>query len=143
MDTITINQKEILLSILEADKHEISFQDEVYGTKKVIECEEILIRPKSKLIRVKWAAYDETENGIRINRQELAPVITTPEDFDFFVSLFGSPIKKFSLNGLFRQVMVRFDLASYSAFDLEGNLITKQPVEFPKEIIEDEPNNEE
>lgn len=133
METITIDQKQIILNILESEKHEISFEDEVYGTKKVIECEEIIIRPKSKLIRVKWAAYDETPNGMRINRQELAPVISTPEDFDFFVQLFGSPIKKFSLNGLFRQVMARFDLASYAVYDLEGNLIESQPVEFPEE----------
>ncbi len=139
MDTITINQKELLLNIITAEKHEISFADAVYGTKKVIECEEVLIRPKSKLIRVKWAAYDETENGIRINRQELAPVITTHEDFDFFVQLFGSPIKKFSINGLFRQVMARFELASYAVFDLEGNLIEAQPVPFPE--LEDLPNS--
>ncbi|WP_262481083.1 hypothetical protein [Algoriphagus faecimaris] len=34
-------------------------------------------RPKSKLIRVKWAAYDQTSNGLPINRQELVPVITS------------------------------------------------------------------
>ncbi len=132
MQTISINQKDLLLDILEAEKHEISFEDEVYGTKKVIECEEILIRPKSKLIRVKWAAYDETVNGLRINRQELAPVISTVEDFDFFVQLFGTPIKKFSLNGLFRQVMARFDLESYAIYDALGNLIENQPVAFPE-----------
>lgn len=132
METISINQKELFLNVLEAEKHEISFEDEVYGTKKVIECDEILIRPKSKLIRVKWAAFDETPNGMRINRQELAPVISTPEDFEFFVQLFGSPIKKFSLNGLFRQVMSRFDLASYRIFDDAGDLIESQPVEFPE-----------
>ncbi|WBL42402.1 hypothetical protein PBT90_20380 [Algoriphagus halophytocola] len=132
MNNITINQKELLLNILDADKHEVSFQDEVYGTKKVIECEEIMIRPKSKLIRVKWAAYDETENGMRINRKELAPVISTAEDFDFFVQLFGAPIKKYSLNGLFRYCMERFDLASYAVYDQAGELITEQPVAFPE-----------
>ena len=131
METITLIEKQILLNILTAEKHEISFEDEVYGTKKVIECEEILIRPKSKLIRVKWAAYDETPNGMRINRQELAPVISSVEDFDFFVQLFGTPIKKFSVNGLFQQVMSRFDLASYAIYDEEGELISEQPVEFP------------
>jgi hypothetical protein len=128
-----MNQKELLLNIVDADKHEVSFQDEVYGTRKVIECEEILVRPKSKLIRVKWAAYDETENGMRINRQELVPVITTREDFDFFVQLFGTPIKKFSINGLFQQVMARFDLASYKIFTETGELIESQPVPFPEE----------
>ncbi|WP_439473850.1 hypothetical protein [Algoriphagus formosus] len=137
MNTITLNQKQILLNILEADKHEISFEDEVYGTKKVIECEEILIRPKSKLIRVKWASFDETPNGMRINRQELAPVISSNDDFDFFVQLFGGPIKKFSLNGLFQQVMERFDLASFAIYDAQGNLVEKQPVEFPETV---EPN---
>jgi hypothetical protein len=133
MITIAINQKELLLNIFEIDKYEISFADEVYGTKKVIECEEIMIRPKSKLIRVKWAAYDETENGMRINRQELAPVISTPDDFDFFVQLFGTPIKKYSVNGLFRQVMNRFDLTTYRVFDEAGDVVGPQPVAFPEE----------
>ncbi|MFC3416482.1 forkhead box protein [Algoriphagus hitonicola] len=57
---------------------------------------------------------------------------SSQEDFEFFVQFFGAPIKKFSLNGLFQQVMDRFDLASFAIYDALGSLIENQPVEFPE-----------
>lgn len=45
--------------------------------------------------------------------------------------MFGQAIKKFSLNGLFRNLMGRFGLSSYAVFDQSLTLIDSQPVPFP------------
>jgi hypothetical protein len=131
METININGTQINLNILLPEDYEVTFNNSATGLKKVLECEELLIRPKSKMISVKWVAYDETPNGTKINRQEMNRVISTPEDYDFFNQAFGGSIKKFSINGLFRQVMARFGLFSHQVYHSDLTLIENQPVPAP------------
>lgn len=129
---INLNNTEIDIAITEANDFEISFHNESTGLKKVVECEEIKIRPRSKHIQTKWISFDETPNGSRINQQEIGTVNTTGDDYNFFVEMFAFPIKKFAMNGLFRELMVRFAMKSFAIFDGQLELIENQPVPHPE-----------
>lgn len=132
MQKITINQTEISLLIFDPESFEISFENPSTGLKKVVECEEIKIKPRAKYVETKWICFDETPTGQRINMQKLGDHRTQIEDYNFFVEIFGQPIKKFAVNGLFREFMQRFGLESFAIFDSHLDLITDQPVPHPE-----------
>lgn len=130
MQKLIINGKEIDLNIFSAD-FEISFKDENTGLEKVIECEEIIIKPKAKYVRTLWCQWDVTPSGERINKKRFPWHTTTPEDFEFFTQAFGVPIKKYAVNGLFKTFMASFGLATFAVFDDTLQIIESQPVPFP------------
>lgn len=136
MENFTINGKKIDLNLDELNEVEVYFFDEKSQSNKVVTMEEISIKPRSGMIKVIWASWDILPGGQRVNKQELNKVISEPSDYEFFVSVFGNPIKKFSMNGLFRKSMFKFGVSSFALFNEEGNKIEDQPVPFPDPEID-------
>lgn len=137
MENFTINGKQIELNLDALREVEVYFFDENSQSNKVVTMEEITIKPRPGLIKVIWASWDILPGGQRVNKKELPRVISNPEDYEFFVSVFGGPIKKFSMNGLFRNSMQRFGISSFALFDQAGEKITDQPVPFPEPEIDE------
>ena len=132
MQQININGKEVFINIFSPNDFYMDFFDEETGLNKRIENEDIYIRHKSKLIRTRWKVYDLTPTGLAINGQLLPDVITTQEDYDYFLAGMGEMIKKPAVNGAFRyDIMVRWGMQSFAIFNEQGELIITQPVPFP------------
>jgi len=132
MQQITINTKTINLNIFNPDDFYIEFVDEATQMTKIIECDEIRIKPKGKFIQVKWASLDLSPTGISLNRKELPTVTCVGEDYDFFVQAFGLAIKKHAINGAFKYLMDRFGYASYKIYEDDGILTSVIPAPFPE-----------
>lgn len=126
MQQLTIDGKNYDI-IFKEGSVEVEHQDEDTGLKTVYAFEELSIK-KGKII-TEIHQFQVTPNGDRINRK-VHKRKTSDEDYQTFIqSPIADLILKFITNGIFRFLIQ----STYKVYDMNGDLITNQPVLPPSE----------
>jgi hypothetical protein len=127
MIIVSINGIEYSIEI-SVGKLEVQFFNIETGLEKVFVFHQKEIELVNKRVFDKFYSYDITPTGQRINRQEHTQT-TSEEDFDFFeLSMLGTLLKRFTVNGLFKNILG----LTNGIFDSNGVLIEEQPVPIPQ-----------